>query len=387
MIYNIPEQNMDALVKKLSRIRNKCNKYGCDFHMSIKKTHYEKQFDEHNLYVGSIKMFDIEVSGTAVINNWAFVATLEHTESGNIVRIYGDQEVPAWAYTTEPKCDHCHTKHRRKDTYIIRNELTGEFKQVGRSCLKDFTKGLSAEAVAAYMSSFDEAEKAQSFGLFESCKRYYRIDEYLLHVVETVKHFGYTSKANADESHRATSTMAHMFMVNRDKLTLEEMKKVSFNADTEENKKVVKSALEWISSQEDDFGYIHNLKVACDREYGEARDFGIIASLIPAHFKAVEKETNRLACEAAKANKPQSNWVGEVGQRIEITAECKCVASWYNDFGAGYLYKFTTAEGNIFTWKTGKAIENGQVTLKGTIKAHTEFRDEKQTELTRCKIA
>lgn len=237
------------------------------------------------------------------------------------------------------------------------------------------------------MSSFDEAEKAQSFGPFESCKRYYQIEEYLLHVVETVKHFGYTSKANADESHRATSTMAHMFMVNRDKLTLEEMKKVSFNADTEENKKVVKSALEWISSQEDDFGYIHNLKVACDREYCEARDFGIIASLIPAHFKAVEKETNRLACEAAKANKPRSNWVGEVGQRIEITAECKCVASWYNDFGPGYLYKFTTADGNIFTWKTGKVIENGQVILKGTIKAHTEFRDEKQTELTRCKIA
>lgn len=73
MIYSIPEQNMDALVNKLSRIRNKCNKYGCDFHMSIKKAHYEKQFDEHNLYVGDIRMFDIEVSGTAVINNWAFL--------------------------------------------------------------------------------------------------------------------------------------------------------------------------------------------------------------------------------------------------------------------------------------------------------------------------
>lgn len=34
--------------------------------------------------------------------------------------------------------------------------VTGEFKQVGRSCLKDFTGGLDASAVAQYISFFDE---------------------------------------------------------------------------------------------------------------------------------------------------------------------------------------------------------------------------------------
>lgn len=166
-----------------------------------------------------------------------------------------------------------------------------------------------------------------------------------------------------------------------------EMESVRFEACTEENENTIATALQWLNTQDDDFGYIHNLKIACSREYCESRDFGIIASLIPAHFKAMEKEAARLAREAAKANKPNSNWVGEIGQRVEIAANCKCVASWYSDFGPGYLYKFTTDDGNIFTWKTGKAIDDGKVTIKGTIKAHTEFNTEKQTELTRCKIS
>lgn len=61
---------------------------------------------------------------------------------------------------------------------------------------------------------------------------------------------------------------------------------------------------------------------------------------------------------------------------------------WENQFGVTYVYKFTTEEGNIFTWKTGKSlrVSEGAITLKGTIKAHNEFRGAKETELTRCKV-
>ena len=57
------------------------------------------------------------------------------------------------------------------------------------------------------------------------------------------------------------------------------------------------------------------------------------------------------------------------------------------------------ADGNTFTWKTGNTLyiptgdgdfdvaNNGDtVVLKGTIKEHSEYKDEKQTVLTRCKV-
>lgn len=385
MKYSIPESNMDKLTKRLVTIGNKCNKFGCTFSFEIIGEHYEKQFDDAHVYTGDIKYIDVEVSGKAIINNWVFVATLEHTDKGNIVRAYDGQEVPQWAYTVEAKCDHCKTKHTRKDTYIVRNTETGEFKQVGRSCLKDFTNGLSAEMVAAYLSYLDTLEKSSID--FSSSKPYYNVKKYLFYVAETVKHFGYLSKANAGYNGTPTSCRAFRYMVCPNAQERKEMESVRFEACTEENENTISTALQWLNAQDDDFGYIHNLKIACSREYCESRDFGIIASLLPAHFKAMEKEFERLAREAAKANRPKTNWVGEAGERIEIIADCKCVASWYNDFGPGYLYKFTTDDGNIFTWKTGKAVDDGKVVLKGTIKAHTEFNGEKQTELTRCKIS
>jgi predicted extracellular nuclease len=54
-----------------------------------------------------------------------------------------------------------------------------------------------------------------------------------------------------------------------------------------------------------------------------------------------------------------------------------------------YAHTFKDADGNVFTWKTqnGVGLNVGDsVNVKGTIKAHTEYKEEKQTELTRCKV-
>lgn len=54
-----------------------------------------------------------------------------------------------------------------------------------------------------------------------------------------------------------------------------------------------------------------------------------------------------------------------------------------------YLYSFKDADGNVFVWKTSKglAIENDtQVRVTGTIKEYSEYKEVKQTILTRCNI-
>lgn len=380
MIYSIPEANYERLCKKLTRISNKCSKYNCEFHFEELGTEFVEQYEDGKL-LGAEKHYKINVSGKAMINDWVFVATLQHMPKGNIVRVFDSQEVPSWAYTVEPKCDHCKTKHNRKDTYLIRNTKTGEFKQVGKSCLKDFTNGLSAEDVAqleSYMDSVQESCTSTGIGH----KYYTDVNCYLMNVVETVKHFGYISKANAQMTGSATCYRAYAFM-RQDRFVADEMEKTNYNADTQENQAVVVAALDWLNKQEDEFGYMHNLKLACSQMYCETRDLGIIASLIPTYNRAQEKELEKEKAQKASSN---SKWVGEVGERITMTGNCKCVTSWENQFGVTYVYKFTTEEGNIFTWKTGKSLSEGALTLKGTIKAHNEFRGAKKTELTRCKV-
>lgn len=83
-----------------------------------------------------------------------------------------------------------------------------------------------------------------------------------------------------------------------------------------------------------------------------------------------------------------------MGQRVQLNnLSVRLLTSWDGEFGYTYLYKFTDEQGNIFTWKTGKWVsdtdeitEDLRVNLKGTVKAHSEYKGEKQTELTRCSI-
>ena len=50
------------------------------------------------------------------------------------------------------------------------------------------------------------------------------------------------------------------------------------------------------------------------------------------------------------------------------------------------MYKIISKDGNVFLWKTYKALREGpqEIVIVGTVKAHNEFRNVKQTEVTRC---
>lgn len=106
MKYAIYEGNLDRLEKKLKRIFNKCKAYGCDFHYEQTGEEFRELKDEKgNKYTARFVL--VEAEGTAVINDWEFVAELEHTEKGNIITGVAGIEVPERYYTTTPVCEHC----------------------------------------------------------------------------------------------------------------------------------------------------------------------------------------------------------------------------------------------------------------------------------------
>lgn len=195
MKYAIYEGNIDRLEKKLKRISNKCKAYGCDFHYEQTGEEFRELKDEKgNKYTARFVL--VEAEGTAIINDWEFIAELEHTENGNIITGVAGVEVPERYYTSKPMCEHCNSKRYRKNTYIVRNKTTGEFKQVGKSCLKDFTHGMSAEAVTQYMSLFDTLIEGETPEPGCSYQRYVNTKEYLSYVAETIRHFGYTRSSD-----------------------------------------------------------------------------------------------------------------------------------------------------------------------------------------------
>jgi hypothetical protein len=112
--------------------------------------------------------------------------------------------------------------------------------------------------------------------------------------------------------------------------------------------------------------------------------------------REAREKAEREAREAQiRAQKAISQHVGSVGERIEIKGTYVKSGSWEQKAFGGfnietmYAHTFKDTDGNVFVWKTSKNIsfEYGEpVILKGTVKEHSEYKDEKQTVLTRCKV-
>lgn len=117
------------------------------------------------------------------------------------------------------------------------------------------------------------------------------------------------------------------------------------------------------------------------------------------------KEAERLA----EIERNRGNFIGEVGQRIEMTVTYirsfsyevpHPVCDWKTQTITGYVFK--TDDGNTLVWKTSGSLgywkdndrgyqdwispeEGDRVTIKGTIKDHQEFNNVNQTLLNRVK--
>lgn len=96
--------------------------------------------------------------------------------------------------------------------------------------------------------------------------------------------------------------------------------------------------------------------------------------------------------EARKAarheEEAKSEWVGEVGKRLDFELTVKFVTSYEGAYGTTYVHGFRDAAGNTLVHKgSWLGLEKGQVVkLKATVKDHSTYQGVKQTLLARPKV-
>lgn len=95
---------------------------------------------------------------------------------------------------------------------------------------------------------------------------------------------------------------------------------------------------------------------------------------------------NLLTEDSADKN---SQWVGQIGSRDSFNVTLVSKRGFQGQYGYSNVYTFRTEDGNILTWFSTVEVEKepgDQFTLVGTVKDHTEYKNIKQTILSRCKI-
>lgn len=421
-IYYIYEGNMERLEKKLQRIKNKCEKNGSDFTFEkLGEVLAEKEVEtDYGKQEITLKFIKVRVTGTAKHENWEFVASIEKAPSekakGNLVKGIGNHEIPVRYFTAPIMCEHCGNKRTTK-SYLVFNKETNEYIQVGKSCLVEFTHGLSADAAASLLNLEDELIKGEVPYGNVRIERWFEVKAILPYVIECIKKFGWVSRSQYSDTESTASRADYYYAVDhREHFPFlreaeiikrrQEMNSVDFEPNSEKNIETMEAALEWIrgisEEERNSNSYMNNLYLICSDDYYRSKDLGILASLMQAYYKHIEQEEriNRYKSKT-ETEKECSKYVGKIGDRLELKIkEIKVLSSWESNFGYPpqtiRLIKLVDTDNNVYTWKTSNGYdeekvwkeieENGFFVIKGTVKEYQEFQGVKQTVLTRCKI-
>lgn len=390
----IPTRNLSYLQAKLNKLNKRASKLGCP-PVSLEDTGVVKQVatGEEDVFgkAITIEAHVVRVYGEAPkINGWSFMGTIEHDPQGNMLRSIPGEEMPPEYRSAERRCDHCQKSRTRHHTYIVRNE-EGDYKQVGRQCLRDFLGHQSPEAIARHAewlmnlsASIEEEE-----GNFGSIGRYefsFYTEGYLAWIACFIETKGWLSRSKEQEQGFGEST-ASLGLIAMDPRMSADRRDMHNLKPSEENWETGRQALAWcreelaptITDQASEYEY--NLVQACKAERTTRRNAGLVASVIVSWKKA--KKRQKEASEFAK-----SDYVGKQGERITTTVKVLRLFTIDGNFGPTRIHKMQDEAGNVFIW-FGHATpldEDQTYNIKGTVKNHEFYRGVKQTVLTRCKV-
>ena len=423
-VFEIPAENMPGLLFKLEGLSKKSKKLlGKPINLNVLRENRKPDLKVNRL-TGKQEQtkdadgnlcwnlfYDVTIDAeTPKIHGWSFIATIDHSATaGNIVRVSPNAkcEVPTQYRTAQPDCDHCHKLRQRRDTFLLRSDATGEFKQIGRQCIRDFigydvTKVVAmAEIVASAIPSDSDGDGDWSGGMRD--RRYIMVKTYLAHVSACIRVAGWVSRKDAEFGRGlATSGHAHYNMFPPPKVAKYERIPL-----TDKDFETADAAIEYGMALTGKSDFDYNMKIVASEFMVEHRSIGILAYLIPAFFRASQREFERVQRRAA-LKLGESQYVGEVGHKIGVKkthqiAPFEAVLYGYHamngQYGTTHIYRFRSTDGNVFVWFASEgpaeALDLGgldatkRVPVRiegGSVKKHTEYDGVKQTYLTRCKV-
>ena len=393
--YLVPHVNLDALRAKIAKLSRKAAKLGVVSPDIVIGEHVASMRDEIHTYLIH-RLFEVTVSGSVprVATGHEFVAKLHHMgETAMVMQPKDASPMPEHYRTRGSFCDHCNTARRRNETFVLR-AASGEYVQVGRSCLADFMPARDAESIVALASFLAEAEEECSRGRVprNTGERY--LEDVLAATVRIVEVDGYfVSRARAIEinktptAHTAVALLAAPFtpIAERSEALI-----AAYGVDwlgcQSTQRAAAREAIDWAASlTEDECGseYMRNIRDLARLGYCDNASVSLAASIPTAYTRAAGKLPVRKARE-----EKVTRHVGKVGERDVFTLTVHMVVENEGDYGTTFFHIMSDAEGNAVVWRSsGAPLDKGTTyTVKATVKAHATYRDAPQTVLTRCAV-
>lgn len=373
MIYYIPNYK----IKKLDNLIDRAQKGGSDITYEkgniVYKDGVEVVVSNGKIIQRSpikVECTEVSIDGSYKVGEWEFVGTIQHLSAGNVINLISSKfqgKVPMEYFSSEPVCEHCHKIRSRQETFLVYNTDKNLFKQVGRTCLKEYTEGLNPIECAAIMTVLSHVTDLSKCEYECECgcaglPRVYSMEKIRKYAYAVVKKFGYDKKTSSYKLEK----MLEGGLVLNDETEVNEITEYAKNIDT-------------------DNGYLLNAKNAWLSDYCKSNNFNLILSFVAYYLKQ----------KANSAQKENSVYIGNVGDKIEFDV-VSCLLLYASTYNLSYnissytfTYEVIDTRGNVYLLKTSNRIDDGKVVkhIKANVTGHAEYKGIKQTKINRAKIS
>jgi hypothetical protein len=337
------------------------------------------------------KFVTVTVDGeTPRIDGYDFLATIEHKGAGNIVRTMpgvSETSVKNFYNATPDYCDHCKKKRARIDTFIIKDQKSGELRQIGRNCLQDFLGGKDPKQILFWFSL-----KGRIDGIFAHADDYQgklrgrsdysaTADSVLNAAAALINKYGYVKSGNPEATAGLIRTVIFGGMDADYERALRAVVKDGKDKGVEYKEKVLKWWKSVPDAEKDDNNFYHSIDVLLKDDNVSPRDVGYLGAIFPAYERAIGQKKERATMSNA--------YVGNPGDKLPQT-EIKVISTKWIDgqWGSKQNVRMLDKEGNLYVWWNSSRMEMEKgvsYVIVGKIKKHDDYRDQKQTVLTHVK--
>ncbi len=362
---------IDLIENKIAKINVKINKWdGFEPILFTVDDYFYKKDEEGR----TCKFASVKIEGEIPhYNGWTFVSSLEYDRENKCVFVHclnKTVELPVeYRNKTSIGCDHCGHNRFRTKSFVVFHEETGEYKEVGSTCLKKFFQQDISKLIP-FMKAFDDIEEKSNYG----GKLVYYADtlEYFICVKYCIDKYGWISAKEAWNNDKITATNVEASrMIGSDEMLKIKTTQIQY----------AEKVLNYFANLDDQSNsYMINLSKVATLEFVKNNKLGILASAFTAYDRVDHEPTE----------KPTSNsdFIGMLGDRFKkLDVEVTFRKVIENDFGGSILYKFKDVIGNVIsTFYSGYKIDlevGEKIKLTATVTKHSTFHEEKQTSVNR----
>jgi len=328
------------------------------------------------------------------LGNWQVVGKLERIGDENLIFTVSQNPDDAEAVRSRAEhrieCDHCKTKRARKDGFVLRDNDTGKYTQVGSNCLKDFTGIDPAAALFLARVSMVVRVAEDEWGAYGSSGRndYMDTDTFLANVAFLSNHGGFVSSARSNElGISATYTDA----TNMDRIFLGDPSlRQKYRDEWDDNYAKAQAARAWVLDKPIQSDFDHNVKLILRDDIIdlERKKLAFSAAVIPMH-------TRHLGQVAEREQRAPSTHIGMPGQKMvgqHLTIDRIFETPGYAYGSTLYFVLMSDPDGNKVKWRTGappqEVIEGKGRTMEATfkVKEHADYKGTAQTVVTHLNV-